>query len=220
MNNEIEGYIAYKGAQFIIFSSYNIKKMGAFYDVETLDILEKVLTSLTEKGYIISTVKDSILRLLSEARDVNDMDKEKRIEIINSIITLLNNEVEDKYLDFYRIELIKRKKSIKYLFSSIEEINKFVNHIHNSIVYDAIVLSSLDEEVSDEKFIKENLPELSKCPYYVESINAILSECPTIFNNLTFYNRNMLVLNSLDEDIYADNKKKIKKIVRKVKKIK
>lgn len=220
MNEEIEGYIGYKAAQFIIFSTDLFEKNNEFYAIETLELIKKVIETLAKYGYIISTVKDEIFKFLSNARDMNDIYREKRIEIINDIITILNNQVENKYLDFYRTELIKRKGSIKYAFLSTEDISKFINFVNYSIVFDSVVLNSFDEEVSDEEFIQEHLPELSGNPYYIDSINAIIDECPELFTNLTFYNRNMLILNSLDEDIYVNNKKLVKKIVKKVRKIK
>lgn len=159
-------------------------------------------------------------RFLLDARDIQDEDREERFGIINDIITVLNNAKEDENLTFYRVELAKRRRDIKYFFKNIDEILDEINNVTKSILYDSVVLVALTEDTTDDEFINDYLSDLSKNLFYLESINAILNEYPKIFENLMVYNRNICVLNCLSTDIVKSNKKLIKKIDKKLKQFK
>lgn len=220
MNEEVKKYKDDKHIIAVMLNPFLIQNDSRFFCIDALKTFKDMIDEFTQHGAIVSGVKEGLFKFLSNAREVNDSDREKRIEIINDIITLLNRQIENPYLDFYRLELVKRKRNLKYITQSNDDIYKLVSEVNGSIGYDSYILRVFSNEISDENFIQEDLPELSRNPFYIDSINAILNDCPMLFTDLTFYNRNMCVLNSLDEDIYVDNKKMIKKIVKQLKKIK
>lgn len=222
MTEEQERYICTKYIRSMIFSIGNIDygKQMDFYDVGVLSDMRDGLSILTKDECLIKLVKDNLYRFLSDARDIYDEDREERLKIINEIITILNIAKEDENLTFYRVELAKRRRDIKYLLKNINEIEEAINNVIKSILYDSVVLVALTEDTTDDEFINDCLSDLSKNPFYLESINAILNEYPKIFEDLTFYNRNICVLNCLSKDIVKSNKKLIKKMDKKLKQFK
>jgi len=172
-------------------------------------------------------IKDNIRNYLFKAREYKDNNRDKRIDIINEIIITLNNQKEDNSLGFYRLELYKRRRDLKFAIKADNDtIKKEIDAIHDSICGDLYVIYTHSDSISDQKFINEHLPNLSNSAMYYESINALIMDYPYIFKDRIFYNRMMCVLN-LNNELYNDdkeminlNKKLVKKVNRKVKRIK
>lgn len=196
------------------------------FDLTIIESMRNIVKYHTSNGHLIDSVKDNINEFLNQARYHLDNDRVERINLINEIITLMNSQINDEYLLFYRFQLYYRTKNSKYLLKATRtEIEKEIPHAHDSICHDLYVISSHSNEFTDEEFVKEALPYLQDSNLYYESLNMILKENPIVFKDLTFYNRMMLILN-MNNDIYKDekemikyNKKLVKCIDKKIKKI-
>lgn len=196
------------------------------FDLTIMESFRNIVEYHTSNGHLIYSVKDNINEFLSQARLYEDEDRVARINLINEIIVLLNGQINEEHLLFYRIQLYYRTKQFRYLLKATnDEIKKEIPHVHDSICHDLYVVSSHSDEFTDEEFIKEALPFLKDSNLYYESLNMMLTENPIIFKDLTFYNRMMCVLN-MNNDVYKKdkemikyNKKLVKSIDKKIKKI-
>ena len=225
---DINRYKTRKMLYEIIFNFEKIDYMEDpdIFDLTIIESLRNIVEYHTSNGHLINSVKNNINEFLSQARYHFDNDRVERIKIINEIITLINGQIDDEHLMFYRFQLYYRTKDSAYLLKAPrEEIIKQIPHIHDSICHDLYLICSHSGEFSDEDFIKEALPYLQDSNLYYESLNMILRENPIIFKDLTFYNRMMLILNT-NNKIYSDekemikyNKKLVKSINKKIKKI-
>ena len=226
--NELEKqkkYLNYKYLLSIIFIIDILEETeefdpSDFYEIDLLKNIRIVLDVFSKEESINNIVKENMFKFLNAGRYIEDENKEERNEIINDIITILNNSKEDKNLIFYREELVKRTGDIRYLFKySNDVIRNNIDRINKSIGFDLTVLEALSEETKEEEFINLYLPDLVDNAFYLSSINAIMKECPSLFKNSTFYNRNICVLNNLNSAIVENNKKFIKTIKKGQKKV-
>ena len=225
---DINRYKTRKMLYEIIFNFEKIDYMEDpdIFDLTIIESLRNIVKYHISRGDLIDSVKDNISEFLSQARYHFDNDRSERIKLINEIIILLNSQINDEHLMFYRFQLYYRTKQSRYLLkASQEEIKKEIQHVHDSICHDLYVISSHSDEFTDEEFIKEALPYLQDSNLYYESLNMMLRENPIVFKDLTFYNRMMCTLN-MNNEIYKDeiemikyNKNLIKRIDKKVKKI-
>lgn len=225
---EINRYKTRKMIYEIIFNFEKIDytKDPDIFDLTIIESLRNIVKFHTSKGNLIDSVKDNINEFLNQARYHFDDDRVERIKLINEIITLINSQINDEYLMFYRFQLYYRNKNSKYLLKATrEEIEKEIPHVHNSICHDLYVVVSHSDEYTEEDFNNEALPYLQDSNLYYESLNMILRENPIVFNDLNFYNRMINILN-INNSIYKDekemikyNKKLVKSIDRKIKKM-
>lgn len=208
------------------FEKIDYSKDPDIFDLTIIESLRNLVKYHTSNGHLKDSVKDNINEFLSQARYHFDDNRVERIKLINEMITLINSQIDDEHLMFYRFQLYYRTKQSRYLLkASREEIEKEIPHVHDSICHDLYLVSSHSDEFTDEEFIKEALPYLQDSNLYYESLNMILKENPIVFKDLTFYNRMMCVLN-INNDIYKAekemikyNKKLVKSIDKKTKKI-
>lgn len=221
MDEKEYGYLTCKYILSMIFIIDTMEITDEFYEIGLLENMRVVLTILSKEESVSNKLKENMFKFLSNGRDIRDENREKRLEIINNMITVLNKSKEDEELTFYREELVKRSGDIKYRAKYDNDIIRDqMDLVDKSIGFDIAVLEALIETTSDEDFIKNYLPDLIDNAFYLNSINAIMIECPSLFQNQTFYNRNICVLNSLNEKIVENNKKLIKKVSKKIKKFK
>ena len=224
----INDYMLRKVIYEIIFNNekINYAEDSSIFDLSVIESLRNIVKYHTSNGHLIDSVKDNISEFLSQARYHFDKEREERIKLINEILILMNNQINDEHLMFYRFQLYYRTKQSRYLLkASQEEIKKEIQHVHDSICHDLYVITSHSDEFTDEEFIKESLPYLQDSNLYYESLNMMLRENPIVFKDLTFYNRMMCTLN-MNNEIYKDeiemiryNKKLVKSINKKIKKI-
>lgn len=228
MNDEMNIYKTRKLIYSIIFNFYEndySEDIGSF-DLVIVESLKNIVASLVKQNCLSEKVKENIGNYLIQAREYQDENRSKRIEFINDIVGIMNLQKSDDSIIFYRLELFKRRKDLKYLFKYPDTIIKSqICNIHDSICNDLYVLISHTEDASKEEFEKEFLPYFVNTDLYYESINAILAECPIIFKDKTFYDRMMTVLD-INREIYNNdrkivkiNKQLVKKIKNKVKKV-
>ena len=210
----------------IMFDFYenDYEKQTDLFDLNIIKSLEIIVEYHTSQNDLSKDVINHINSFLMAARDYQDEKRNERIEIINRIITLMNNQEKDESLIFYRMQLHTRTKEFKYLFKTTNaEIIKEINNVHDSICHDLFVLVSHSTDVSDMEFVNEYLPELKDSDLYYESINTILKENPIVFKDQLFYNRMICVLeynNLMYQDLVEYNEKLVKRIDKKIKKIK
>ena len=226
MSEDLQIYKIRKLIYELIFNSEKIdlKEAPYVFDLVVLKSIKNIVEYHTANGDLHPKIINNIGDFLVQARFYDDEYKNERFSIINDIITLMNNQKFDECLMFYRFQLYSRRKEIKYLFASNEEIMTEIDNVHDSICHDLYVITSHSSEFSDEDFIKEAIPFLQDSNLYYESLNMILKENPAIFKDLTFYNRMICILNinneiyKENEKMYQHNKKLVKKIDKKVKK--
>lgn len=214
----------YKTRKLIYELMFNLEKIDFtetpyMFDLVILESLKNIIEYHTSHGDLQPRIINNIGDFLLQARFYEDEYKKDRANIINDIITLMNEQKCDNNLIFYRLQLYYRRKDIKYLFKyTASQIMDELEGVHNSICHDLYVIISHSEDFTDEDFIKEALPFLQDSNLYYESLNMILKENPSVFRDLTFYNRMICILN-MNNDIYKDNKKMYqynKKLVKKI----
>lgn len=221
----------YKTRKMLYEIMFNFEKIDYTEDPDIFDLviiesIRNIVKYHTSNGHLIESVKGNINEFLSQARYHFDSNRIERIKLINEIIVLMNSQINDEHLLFYRFQLYYRTKQFRYLFKATnDEIKKEIPHVHDSICHDLYVISSHSDEFTDEDFIKDALPYLQDSNLYYESLNMILRENPIIFKDLTFYNRMMCILNKnndiykRDKEMIKHNKKLVKRINEKTKRI-
>ena len=226
MIEPIENYRLRKLIYQIMFNFYedNYDEDPSVYKLVVIESLKNIVEFHVNQNDLSDNVKNNINKFLQQARYYNDENRIKRIELINETIILLNSQEKDDSLMFYRLQLYSRTKDFKYLFKTSDaEIKNKIEYIHDSICNDLFVLVSHTDDVDDIEFVKEYLPYLKDLDLYYDSINIILKENPLVFKDKTFYDRMMSVLtinDFIDEEVAYYNKKLIKKINKKVRRIK
>ena len=128
---------------------------------------------------------------------IDDVSKNKRIELINSIIRILNSQNCSNYLEFYRSENYKRTSNRKFLTTFDNTIILSTEkELLESIKYDIFVLITHSNQISDKKFKQDILPIILSDLKYFKTINCILDEYPNQFLNPIFKERYNTVINS------------------------
>ena len=228
MNKDLN---VYKTRKLIYELIFNFEKIDFTEDPEIFDLiilesLRNIVEYHVSNNELHPSVINNINDFLIQARFYEDDYKKKRINVINEIISLMNTQTFDENLIFYRLQLFDRRKDYKYLFKYTNaQILSQIDSVHDSICHDLYVITSHTNDFTDEEFIKEALPYLQDSNLYYESLNMILKENPALFKDKTFYNRMMCVLN-INNEIYKDdevmyryNKKLVKRINKKAKRI-
>lgn len=231
MNEDINVYKTRKLVYQIMFdfSDVDYKNDSDLFSLVILKSLQNIIEYYVENNYLSDSVITNINNYLLQARDYKDKNREKRIEIINSIIITMNSQKQDESFIFYRLELLKRRNDKMYMLCSDDVVKKEIKNINDSICHDLCVLVSHTDIITDEEFANEYLPYFINSNLYYESINAMLEENPIVFKDKIFYDRVNQVL-GLNKEIYKGteeerpinrlNKKMIRQINNKVKKYK
>lgn len=223
MNEDMSIYVTRKLIYSIMFDFYDndYKDNPCMFDLVILESLKNLVEAHVQNGDLSKSVIANINNYLQQARYYDDDKRIERINIINEIIILMNNQKHDDLLMFYRMQLMFRRKDFYYAIKCPNQsIKAEMNDVHESICYDLVVLDSHSESVSDEEFTSTYLPDLVNNQYYYESLNMILRENPKVFRNKVFYDRMMCILNlnkelNNNEKLVKVNKKLIKQVNRK-----
>ena len=223
MKKDIEQYEAIKLVYSLLFQNNinDYKSQEWITDINFLYYLNIAVYTLSDFNFLSDNIKDKIYKILSDSREIITENYDKRVEVINNIIITTNSQIKDNSQDFYKLELSKRFDNYKYMKPKYD-ISNAIPIIDELISYDYIVLYTHNEEhVTIEDFINDNLNDFSQAStYYLSSINAIISECPELFNNPVFKFRVELVLKTIRE-LYntKEVKKSTKALIKKIKKI-
>lgn len=226
MTEEIAQYYTYKMALSIPFDikESNFKYKEIYFDITVMEYLREIIDAFTKENLISKQVENNIKNYLLEARDYKDKNRKERIDIINDIIGMLNMQKYDHSLVFYAEQLCIRRNTKRYLTKpNIEEIYSQINKVHESIKCDYLIIGTHLDTVSDELFHKHFFEKFVNSDVYFESINMLLDQMPQLFNNSTFYNRIMTVLEtkkffgSIESDFYI---KQVNKTIKKFNKFK
>lgn len=198
----MEEYLSAKFIYHILFlDKIDHDNLGWLTDINVLLNIKKVLETLAKNNYISGKLKDRVYDIVMLSREIRDGNYNERVEILNSIIGILNNQIHDESYIFYINEYCKRNciKSKKYLVYNIEE---EVDELDKSIAYDYIILKTFSSSIPDSEF-NEYLEDLKENPtYFYEALNTYLEEFPEVFKDKTFKDR----MNTLMELIYKNNK--------------
>lgn len=210
--NEQDIYYLHKLLVSIMFDNENesYKEVPWVFDIGILTVFKQIVSEFVKYDTLSKHIKDNIYSFLLYGRNIKDESYEERINIINEITIILNCQKEDKSLNFYIEQLLDRRENLSELKkASLNDILAEIEYIDSSIYNDFIVLVSHGDDTSEEDFDSVYLPNLIENNYYYESLNVILKECPSLFENKLFISRVKKVLNS---NTYIDgNFKKIHK---------
>ena len=209
MNEPIELYKLRKLIYYIIFNSCieDYEESNDMFDIVILESLRNIVEFHVGRGDLSKDVKNNINNFLRLARDINDENRNERIKICNEIIRIINSNDLDKSILFYRLELQKRTRDFGYIIKySDDKVIEDIELVHDSICDDFFIMTSHTDNIEEEIFKTEFLPNFINSDAYYDSLNAILEENPSVFKNETFYNRMLQVLN-LNKEIYNNDKK-------------
>lgn len=209
-----------KFLMFIIYENTRsaYKELDWLYDIKILDSFKAVIKILGKHGCIRPEIKNNIYNILMYGRNIIDEYYKQRIELINETIGILNSMEEQDYLRFYSGQLAYRVRDGKKLKKLvIEDIKNSIPFIEESICTDYAVLYSHSEDITDEEFVKECLPELINNGYYYESLNILLKECPSLFKDEIFIDRmnSVIEMNKNLHPYFNKKSKNLKKRIRK-----
>lgn len=224
MSESINEYKTRKLIYQIMFDFYDdYEENTSIFDLIIIESLKNIVEFHSRNNDLSKDVINNINKFLMQAREYKDEKRKERIELVNDIIRIMNNQEKDRSLIFYRIQLYDRTNNFKYLFKAKDaEIIDEISNVHDSICNDFFVLVSHTDDVDDITFVNEFLPDLKECELYYQSLNMMLKENPIVFRDQTFYNRMICVLQSnslLNKDTVDNNEKLVKKINRKIKKL-
>lgn len=228
MNEDLNSYKTIKLVHNIMFNfcENDYSEDPSIFNLLIIESFKNIVHEHLLLGNLSNDVKNNIYNFLRQAREYKDENSNKRYELVNEIIMLLNSNYEDKSEVFYRMELYKRTRDFKYVTKyTKEQINENIEYVHDSICNDFYILVSHLEETTDEEFEEIYLPCFTDTETYYDSLNAILLENPKVFKNKLFYSRMLKILNA-NTKIHNDDKvmkkynsKMLRKINRKVRKV-
>ena len=203
-----DSYYSFKIFEFLLVES-NLKDwIIANPSLSTSDFLTCFLLFIgpfIENNCLSPRMKSNALNYLNlvrfnkdeEVDILDDISKNDRIELINSIIRLINSVDCSKYISFYRQEIYKRTSNKKYLTKLNDNILlKNENDLLASIKFDHYVLLSHSSQITKEEFEEEFMPIILSDLRYFKTINCILDEYPKQFENPIFVERYNTVINS------------------------
>jgi len=245
---ELDEYISLKEAQTVIFNDYIME------DLETPEFRkyvesEKFMAALTEfvaLNYMTKiadyNIKNNILNVISYIRNNKTYgsatEKSELIDNLNEIIITLNSSSDENNIDFYRNQYYRRIDQKKTDFwdhaydkTFIEERKKSLNV---SMSFDFSPISGLTKIDDEEVFIKKAVSDNLVSHYFLNTLNMLFVEMPSLYNDERFVKRakfilqnNILLLKDkesiyeLDDDDEIDNDlmPRTRKLVKKIKRI-
>ena len=213
-----EVYYLHKMFLAAIFDNEHIfyKNISWMFDLDSLKVLDNLITAHVQKNYFSDQIKNNIYEMFEYGRNIEDEYRNERIEAMNNMIIKLNS-CKDDSLTFYANELYYRRNTKKYADYYEENIIKEIPSLDDSIFNDFMVLfTHKKEEVSDEVFENEYILHfLMDLELYYESLNVILHECPSMFEDETFKKRCKCILDNANE--INNDYKKLNKVIKKIK---
>lgn len=221
----IDSYYVHKYLLSIMFDTEteNYLRTPKVFKAKTLKKLKLIIEDLTKGSYISYEIKRNLYTFIANIGEIKDCeDYSERFQVLGEITSLLNLQVDDNSLIFYRYNMFARTNDLKYLFKySNIEIKALTDYV-NQLIYNDFAVIKSHLEGTDKEFDEDYLSEFQDTESYYENINLILKECPILLKNKTFYNRVMKVLNanSKNKELQRINNKTLKKVNRNIRKIK
>lgn len=219
--DEQDLYYIHKFLLAIMFDdTYDYYKKNTWvYDIDILEDFRDVVKYYSESNCLSNKVKDNIYKILVDGRSIKDESYNERIVLINEIISILNSQKLDVSLNYYLGQLLLRKRKTKNELKkyNLQDLYNEIPSIHESIFSDFMVLLSHSNQITDEQFVERYLETFSKDKLYYESLNSILKECPSLFQNKIFIDRMNSVF-ELNSELYSDCKKLNKEMIKRIKK--
>ena len=196
-------YLLQKHIFLVLFSELENDLDGCEWltDLNSLESMRVMLRYLTENNYLSEKIKNRVYTYISKSREIKTDDYEKRVDVLNQIVALLNGQIHDESYIFYISEFVKRRNT-KMSKNLVFTIDNYTSEMEDSISFDYIVLKGHSKEVSQEEFENDYLNYyVENSLFYYESLNAIVKEMPSILDD-TFKERIKIVL----DRIYRENK--------------
>lgn len=217
---EFETYFLMKEVEHTIYN-HKIRKetLLLFKSKAYFDLFKNIVLTFNELEILDDDIKDNIYKILSEVKDIKNLDYNP-LEDVNEIIINLNAPInKERVLKYYQYQLYLRSNDKRVFKCSLESIYQLKESLFCSIRTDYIILYT-HIILDDDSFMKE-INDIDK-DNYISSIFAILEESPFIFKDSLFHQRVCTVLdridnskNKLDSRITKKLKKRINKARRK-----
>lgn len=218
-------YIISKGIHTLVISEhyeeiFNVLSCIIKIDINVLNTVKDMVDYYED--IFDEQIENNIVKIVSYFRDdyvfENQKEKELIYDICNDIIIKINSKTyivnEDKLKQHILAEYKARGFNItKKLIEGIESIPESYFELVKDFNYcDFRILVYTSFLVSDEDFNEFQNDFFSKNPFFINSLNILLDECPSLLENTQFKNRIKICLKSFKEyidtnDVY-DNKGK------------
>lgn len=188
MNRE---YLDLKCMYSYIFSNDISLVLDSLKDISTLKIFLNAVRNLTQENSLSKERKEYIFKILYYLREVDDLNKIERSNIINEIIRTINLQIFDDSDIFYRTQLVNRFCNNKY-YSDKYDISDSIDDIELSIVFDYYILKT---HLDSNNLLNEYMDLFLNNQYtYILSLSYIIAEDKYIINDKTFLNNCLTVL--------------------------
>lgn len=220
----LDHYIIRKLIYNIMFDSeYNdYTDCKDLYELNILESLKNIVEYHVDNNELSNFAKNNIFNFLSYGRSIDDKYRNKRFEVINNIIVLLNSQRHDYSLNFYAKQLRARRNDKRYLTATVGEVQKEVERMNEAICLDYYIVTSHCNRTDDLEFVKDIGMFINNSIYY-ECLMMILNENPIVFKDSKFYERIKLILDinkKESQEIGKLNKELVKRIDTSIKRIK
>jgi len=222
IQSKVDDYVYSKMIQSMVFR-YRIEDIleherwqNDINSIKFLKALKDIVITNEHQEIIEPIVKNELFKIINHLRFnkpyQTKIEKHESYETLNHLIRTLNISKDTNKYKFYARELCKRYNhtgvSSKILSSiytpTIIEMDK--KYLFDSISNDFGVIANQSDLVDDYNFKREVMPDYINNHYYIDSINAILTEEPYLFSDLTFLDR---TYDTLEKNI--DNQKRCEK---------
>jgi hypothetical protein len=244
----LEEYLALKESQTVIFNddiaNYLEKEQFREY-VESEEFME-ILIDFVALNIFNRTADNSIkqniftvINYLKSNKNYKSASEKKELFInLNEIITTLNTTSDQNNIKFYRDQFYKRSDQKRTDFWDAAYDKKFIEErkesLNYSISFDYAPIYDLSQVESEEEFITDVVPDNLVSHYFINTLNILFSEMPSLYSDDKFVKRAKMILKNnillakgkksiyeLDEDdeIDRDLVPRTKKLLRKIKRI-
>lgn len=205
IQSKVDNYVYYKMVQSIAFRSRvedileNKILQNDINSIIFLNALKDIIQANTYQQIIEAVVRDSLLKVINHLRFNKSYqsvtEKKESYETFNNLIRMLNTSKDTNKYKFYARELCKRYnqfglsgKILSLVYTpTIIEMDK--QYLFDSISNDFSVIANQSELVDDYNFKNKVMADNLNNHYYIDSINAILTEQSYMFCDLTFLDR-------------------------------
>jgi len=205
IQSKVDNYVYYKMVQSMAFRICvedileNKMLQKDINSTSFLYALKDMILANTHQQIMEPVVRNSLLKVINHLRFNKPYqtitEKKENYETFNSLIRMLNTSKDTNKYKFYARELCKRYdqlglsgKILSLIYTpTIIEMDK--QYLFESIYNDFGVIANQSELVDDYHFKNKVMVDNLNNHYYIDSINAILTEQAYMFCDLTFLDR-------------------------------
>lgn len=210
-------YIVFKGLHALVISNHYDETFRVLsciinFDKTVLETIKDIVDYYED--FLDEQIEDNVVKIVNYFRDDYIFESQEEKEMIynmcNDIIIKINSKRGTKNVDKLKQHILSEYKSREFNISknlikgidsipeSYFELVKDFNYCDFRIlVYTSILVSDEDfEEFQNDFFLKN--------PFFINSLNILLDECPSLIENPLFRDRTKTCLKSFKEYIDAN----------------